>query len=302
MLPAESLTGLVTFVTTARSNTFTEAATTLGLSRSAVGKAIARLEERLGVCLFHRTTRRIALTADGEAYYASCAAALDEIASAEACLASRQTQPSGRLRIDMPSSFGRLVLLPILLEIGKEQPQLQLTLTFTDHLIDPAEEGVDLLIRFGGLERAGNLVARRLGRQALVLCASPGYLAAHGEPGDITALRAHPSIVGFRHGQPVAWRIGDSPECERFIPEGTHQLSDGDAVIQAAIAGLGICQMPISLVRPHLDSGALQLVLGQCEPQYVDIHALWPQTRHLRPKVRYVVDRLIALAGTGAFD
>ncbi|WP_137190336.1 LysR substrate-binding domain-containing protein [Stenotrophomonas rhizophila] len=302
MLPVESLNGLVTFVTTARSATFTEAAETLGISRSAVGKAIARLEERLGVRLFHRTTRRISLTADGQAYFASCAAALEEIASAEACLGSASHLPAGRLRIDMPSSFGRLMILPVLLRICAEHPELQLTMTFTDHFVDPVEEGIDLLIRFGGLDQAQHLVARRLGTQQLITCASPAYLDRHGTPATVDDLHAHRSIVGYRYGQPVAWRIGEDAGQARFIPSGTHQLNDGDAVIEAAIAGLGICQMPHFLVKQHLQTGALQQVLGQCMQHHVEIHALWPQTRHLRPKVRYVVDALATLADAGAFD
>jgi len=302
MLPVESLNGLVTFVTTARSGTFTEAAESLGISRSAVGKAIARLEERLGVRLFHRTTRRISLTADGQAYFASCATALEEIASAEACLGSASHLPAGRLRIDMPSSFGRLMILPVLLRICADHPELQLTLTFTDHFVDPVEEGIDLLIRFGGLDQAQHLVARRLGTQRLITCASPAYLDKHGTPGTVDELHAHRSIVGYRYGQPVAWRIGEDTGQTRFIPSGTHQLNDGDAVIEAAIAGLGICQMPHFLVKRHLQTGALQQVLGHCMQHHVEIHALWPQTRHLRPKVRYVVDALATLADAGAFD
>ena len=302
MLPVESLNGLVTFVTTARSGTFTEAAETLGISRSAVGKAIARLEERLGVRLFHRTTRRISLTADGQAYFASCATALEEIASAEACLGSASHLPAGRLRIDMPSSFGRLMTLPVLLRICAEHPELQLTMTFTDHFVDPVEEGIDLLIRFGGLDQAQHLVARKLASQRLVTCASPAYLQAYGVPQTLDELRDHRSVVGFRHGQSVAWRIGSEGTNGSFIPSATHQLNDGDAVIEGAIAGLGICQMPMSLVRHHLESGALQSVLDHCTQHHVDIHALWPQTRHLRPKVRYVVEELTRLAAEGAFD
>ncbi|MGB3394407.1 MAG: LysR family transcriptional regulator [Stenotrophomonas sp.] len=302
MLSLDSLNGLITFVTTARAGTFTEAAAMLGVSRSAVGKAIARLESRLGVRLFHRTTRRISLTADGEAYYASCATALEEISAAEAGLGSKSRLPVGRLRIDMPASFGRHVILPILLRIGAAHPDLQFTVTFNDHLLDPAEEGIDLLIRFGGLEQASNLVARRLGSQRLVLCASSDYVRAHGVPLSVGDLHSHRSIVGFRHGQPTAWRIGTGASADTFVPGGTHQFSDGDAVIDAAVAGLGICQMPISLVRPHLQSGVLQLVLDQCSQQHIEIHALWPQTRHLRPKVRHVVDELAKLAARGTFD
>lgn len=302
MLPVESLNGLVTFVTTARAGTFTEAAEALGISRSAVGKAIARLEARLGVRLFHRTTRRIALTTDGEAYYASCAAALEEISAAEACLGSAAHLPSGRLRIDMPSSFGRLVVMPVLLKLCQQYPDLQLTVTFTDHFVDPIEEGIDLLIRFGGLQQAEHLVARRLGSQRLVTCAAPSYLQAHGVPRSVDELRQHRSIVGYRHGQPMAWRIGADGEGGTFIPQATHQLNDGDAVIDGAIAGLGICQMPVSLVRRHLQSGALQSVLDECMQRHIEIHALWPPTRHLRPKVRFVVDELTRLAAAGAFD
>ena len=166
----------------------------------------------------------------------------------------------------------------------------------------PVEEGIDLLIRFGGLDQAQHLVARRLGTQQLITCASPAYLDRHGTPATVDDLHAHRSIVGYRYGQPVAWRIGEDAGQARFIPSGTHQLNDGDAVIEGAIAGLGICQMPMSLVRHHLESGALQSVLDHCTQHHVDIHALWPQTRHLRPKVRYVVEELTRLAAVGAFD
>ncbi|MEA9878478.1 LysR substrate-binding domain-containing protein [Xanthomonas campestris] len=252
--------------------------------------------------LFHRTTRRIALTADGESYFATCAAALEEIASAEASLASQSSLPMGRLRVDMPSSFGRHVILPILLRIGAAHPNLHYTLSFNDHLIDPSQEGIDLTIRFGGLERSGDLVARKLGRQRLVLCASPAYLASQGTPRTIEELHAHRSIVGFRNGQAVAWRFAGKSTDSGFLPQGTHQLADGDAVIEAAIGGLGICQMPISLVRPHIQSGRLQLVLEEFTEHCIEIFALWPRTRHLRPKVRYVVDELVRLSAAGTFD
>jgi DNA-binding transcriptional LysR family regulator len=202
----------------------------------------------------------------------------------------------------MPSSFGRLVVLPVLLRLCRQYPDLQLTMTFTDHFVDPVEEGIDLLIRFGGLHQAEHLVARRLGRQRLVTCASPEYLQAHRVPATVEELAQHRSIVGFRHGQPVAWRIGSDDAEGTFIPNAAYQLNDGDAVIDAAIAGLGICQMPISLVRRHLESGALHSVLDAHMQRHIDIHALWPPTRHLRPKVRYVVDELARLAGEGLFD
>jgi len=178
----ESLSGIATFVAVARAASFTQAGTALGISKSAVGKAVARLEDRLGVKLFHRTTRRLALTADGEAYFAVCARALEGIAEAEGSLGGKLLVPAGRLRIDMPAAFGRKVMLPILLDIGKAYPALQLTLTFTDDVIDLVEEGVDLAIRFGTLEDSSDLVARRLTSHRWVICAAPAYLLAQGVP------------------------------------------------------------------------------------------------------------------------
>lgn len=141
MIPVDSFQGVITFMVAARSHSFTEAADQLGLSKSAVGKAIARLEARLGTQLFHRSTRRLSLTADGEAYLSACTAALDEIAAAESGMGTGDREPSGRLRVDMPVAFGRRVVAPLLFEIATKYPALHLNMTFSDHLIDPIEEG-----------------------------------------------------------------------------------------------------------------------------------------------------------------
>ena len=303
MAQTEPFNGIATFVVAARSRSFTEAADRLGITKSAVGKGIARLEERLGTQLFHRTTRRISLTADGEAYFATCAAALDDISSMEEVLVTGQRTPKGRLRIDMPASFGRRFVLPILLEIAKECPGLQLTMTFTDHLIDPIEEGVDLLIRFGELQDSSGLIARRLTRQKLVICGSPEYLAARGTPKQTEDLGKHDCIVGYRRGQPLAWIIVDTNGAEkRVTPTATHAVGDGDAILATAEAGCGLCQMPSSLVRDYLDDGRLRAVLDEESKAMVDVHVLWPKTRHLLPKVRRVVDALLENAASGALD
>lgn len=162
MIPVDSFQGVITFVTAARSNSFTEAAERMGISKSAVGKSIARLEGRLGVQLFHRTTRRISLTADGDAYFFACSTALEEIGAAESGLGPGAREPSGRLRVDMPVAFGRRVVAPLLFEIANKYPALQLNMTFSDHLVDPIEEGIDLLVRYGELKDTSGLVARCL--------------------------------------------------------------------------------------------------------------------------------------------
>ena len=201
----DHLSGIVAFVEAARAGSFTLAAERMGLTKSAVGKSVSRLETRLGVKLFYRTTRKLSLTVDGEAFLASCKTALNEIIEAEAALKSEQGVPKGRVRIDMPAAYGRKILLPVLLEIASANPGLQLTLTFSDRLIDPVEEGIDLVIRFGILTDSAGLVSRRLMQQTLHVCASPTYLSRRGQPenrGRVEAARLHRG-VSARHAVAV---------------------------------------------------------------------------------------------------
>lgn len=295
MIPPETLQGVLTFVVAARANSFTEAAERLGISKSAVGKSIARLEERLGTQLFHRTTRRISLTADGEAYFSACSAGLEEISSAERGLGPGDREPSGRLRVDMPVAFGRRVGAPLLFEIAQKYPALQLNITFSDHLVDPIEEGIDLLVRFGDLKDTSGLVARLLTSQRWVICAAPKYLERAGEPRNLEDLGNHHCIVGHRQGQPLSWRVRVDGETVRYAPPSTHQIGDGEVMILGAVAGIGLCQMPRSLLKDDIDAGRLVEVLQPFEPEPVDVHAVWPKVSHLRPKVRYVVDELVKL-------
>jgi DNA-binding transcriptional LysR family regulator len=302
MISSESLSGITTFVAVARSTSFTQAGEALAISKSAVGKAVARLEERLGVKLFYRTTRRLSLTADGEAYYAVCAAALEEIGEAEGNLGTRLGEPAGRLRVDMPAAFGRRVVLPVLLDIAERYPALQLTLTFTDRVIDLVEEGVDLAIRFGPLDDSGDLVARRLTSHRWVICATPGYLERFGTPHSLEEVAAHRCILGHRRGQPLSWHVNEDGAASRFMPPATYQIGDADAMVDAALAGFGLCQMPLALFRRHIEAGRLATVLDECTEREIEVHALWPRAVHLRPKVRYVVDALLALGREGKLD
>jgi DNA-binding transcriptional LysR family regulator len=295
MIPIDSFQGVITFVVAARSNSFTEAAGRLGISKSAVGKSIARLEGRLGVQLFHRSTRRISLTADGDAYFIACSSALEEIGAAESGLGPGTREPSGRLRVDIPVAFGRRVVAPLLFEIANKYPALQLNLTFSDHLVDPIEEGIDLLVRFGELKDTSGLVARRLARQRWVICAAPVYLERFGVPDTLEDMINHHCIVGHRRGQPLSWRLKEGQNTVRYAPPSTHQIGDGEAMILAAVAGIGLCQMPRCLFKDDIEAGRLVEVLGDLEPEPVEVHAVWPKVSHLRPKVRYVVDELVRL-------
>lgn len=275
------------------------AAERLGVTKSAVGKAISRLEDRLAVQLFHRSTRRIHLTADGEAYLAACATAIDEIMSAQAALSSENRILSGKLRIDMPIAFGRRILLPILIEILRPHPDIHLSLTFSDATSDLLEGDVDLAIRFGALADSSHLVARFLASQERVICASPAYLQTFGVPLSLADVRYHRCIVGSPKGPPTVWFVRDSGIDTRLTPPATHQMTDGEAMVDAAVGGMGLLQMPVSMVRDAIQQGLLAPVLTSYISVSVDIHAVWPRQAQLKPKVRYVVDQLIACSAKG---
>ena len=299
MADIDPLSGIAVFVAVARSGSFTRAAEQLGVTKSAVGKSVARLEARLGVKLLHRTTRLMHLTADGEAYLAACASAMDDIVAAESALRSSRQILQGRLRVDMPVAFGRRVLLPILLEICEPHAGLSLSLTFNDATIDPLAEDVDLVVHFGALRDSSHLVARRLATQDRVICAAPRYLERHGTPATLGDLAGHHGVVGSPKGPPLHWVVEHEGQIRQIAPPATHQLGDGDAIIDAAVGGFGICQMPSSLVRDHIASGALVPVMSDLSTVPVDIHAVWPKQAHLSPRVRYAVDQLVAYAARG---
>jgi DNA-binding transcriptional LysR family regulator len=299
MTDKDPLAGIAVFVAAGRAGSFTVAGQRLGLTKSAVGKAIARLETRLGVRLFHRTTRLTRLTADGEAYLATCAAAIDEIAAAQAALSSEGQVLRGRLRIDMPISFGRRVLLPLLAEIVRPHPDLNLSLTFTDTTSDLILEDIDLAIRFGALKDSSHLIARHLLDSGRAIVASPAYLAQHGRPQSLADLQHHHGIVGMGNGPPLDWLVLDGEEIRRIVPPAMHRASDGEAIVDMAVAGLGMCQMPTFMVRDAIEDGRLEAVLPDLSNVPVEVHLVWPQRQHLSPQVRHVVDMLAAYAAAG---
>ncbi|AOF97996.1 LysR substrate-binding domain-containing protein [Sphingobium sp. RAC03] len=302
MLGHDPFSGVTVFVTAARAGSFTLAAERLGLTKSSVGKTVARLEQRLGFRLFNRTTRLMRLTADGEAYLAACSAAIDEVTSVQSALSSSNQILSGRVHIDMPIVFGRKVLLPILMAVTRPHPDLSLSLTFTDATSDLLRDDVDLAIRFGTLSDTSNLIARRLTSQRRVICASPDYLQMWGTPKVLDDIRSHRCIVGAHRGPPLSWVVREGSVERRLVPPATHQISDGEAMVDATVGGLGLSQVPISMVRADIDAGRLQTVLDEFSSVDVDIHAVWPRQAQLSPRVRFIVDQLINFAADGRLD
>ena len=295
--------GITAFATTAQLGSFTAAAERLGLTKSAVGKSVGRLEARLGIKLFHRSTRRLSLTPDGEMFLARCQQAIDILEQAEAELTSHVVQPAGRLRVDLPSAFGRQRVLPILLAIARQYPALSLTVTFSERFVDLIEEGIDLVVRIGELADSSGLVARRLTTQKLVLCAIPAYLLRHGEPQKPDELSDHHCVVGFRRNQPISWLFKEqNGQTVRVTPPATHEFADGDAMLAATLAGCGLSQLPRWLVAEHLQRGELVEVLAEYAGGEMPISAIWPKNRQPLPKIRYAVDELVRAAREGLLD
>ena len=303
MRKTDNLGGITAFVTTAQQGSFTAAAELLGLTKSAVGKSVSRLEARLGLTLFLRSTRRLSLTPDGEAFLSCCQQAIDILEQAEAELTAHVIHPAGRLRVDLPSAFGRQRILPILLAITQRYPELSLTVTFSERFVDLIEEGIDLVVRIGELADSSGLVARRLTTQKLVICAAPAYLKAFGEPQCVDALARHRCVVGFRRNQPLSWLIKSADgKITRFTPPPTFEMADGDAMLAATLAGCGLSQLPRWLVAESLASGALVEVLAETAGGEMPISAIWPKNRQMLPKIRYAVDELIKAGLEGRLD
>ena len=296
-MSANPFDGIREFVSAAQSLSFTAAALELGVTSSAVGKSVTRLEARLGVKLLHRTTRRLVLTSEGEAYLASCLRVMDELAETQGFLTTGQQAPVGRLRIDLPAAFGRRHILPTLIDMAVRYQQLDLSVSFSERLVDIVNEGVDLVVRIGVLKDDADIVARKLGSQSLLICATPAYLQAHGTPQAPDDLLHHDCIVGWRNGTRKTWMLKDEKgHTHEHEVRVKHEVGDGEMLLNLTLAGGGLAQLPTWLVQTPIEQGLLVPVLEACAGAEMPIHVIWPRTRYLQPKVRMVVDELLALA------
>ncbi|PXY64677.1 LysR family transcriptional regulator [Enterobacter hormaechei subsp. steigerwaltii] len=290
----DTLKDIPVFVASVEAGSFAQAAVRLHLSRSAVGKSIARLEERLGVRLFHRTTRSQRLTDNGALFYERCLRALEEIRGAESQLETGKHQVSGRLRVAVPVLFGRQCIAPLLIELAQEHPGLELEMSFSDRVVDLVEEGFDMAVRNGALADSSVLVARRLGEHRMVLCAAPDYLLKNGQPQTVDDLRQHTAINYTRAGRVLPWQLMDYDGTSRtFIPRSSLNMDDLQAICDAALAGHGLAWLPCWMVIKEIQQGGLVPLLKQAPDVRFDVHAVWQQTPHLPLRVRIAIDMLV---------
>ena len=299
MIPSERLKGIEAFVCAADTGSFTAAAERLHLTTSAVSKGVARLEARLGARLFERTTRSLALTDAGSAFYQTCVRVLAELADAEAVLAAQTSEPVGRLKVDLPVAFGRMRVMPLILAFAEEHPHLQPTITFTDRFVDVIDEGIDVAVRIGASEIWPSALGHRyLGTERVTLCAAPDYLARHGIPSSDEALSRYACILyGKSDGSTITWRFARGEKSvERRPMEGRLTLGSAEAQVGAVKAGCGIAQLATWLIKGELESGELVEILPDLATDGLGLDLVWPKTRQLQPKVdalvRLLTDRL----------
>lgn len=292
-----TLQQLLAFADTAKHRSFAGAAHSLGCAPSTLAKSVMRLERSLGVKLFHRTTRQVTLTPDGEQLYARCQRVLAEVEDLQAAAAGTRNRVSGALRIDMPMSFGRRFVLPLLAQLAERYPALEFDLRLSDTQIDIVKEGVDLTIRIGELQDS-RLVARRFATQTLKLCASPAYLDRRGRPRTVAELTSH-SAIAFRMpgtGRDRPWQFSRRGQLVSLPLPGRVRISDGDAMVQAAVSGMGLIQVPDYMAEEALARGELVELLPTMRPPPMPISAVYPSQRLLPPRVRLVLDALSGLS------
>lgn len=286
----DNLNGLAAFVRAAETGSFVTAGRQLGLSASAIGKAVARLEERLGTRLFHRSTRRISLTAEGALFYERCQRILDDVADAEAELQRAREAPRGRLRISLPMATQRL-LVPVLPDFLALYPEIELHLDFNDRMVDVIQEGLDVVMR-SGPQTDSRLMSRRVGPFRFQVVASPAYLDRHGVPQHPADLEHHACL---RYKFPTSglvqdWPLAAPPDAPPWRIPVTLATNSSESLLLAAQRGLGLVCTADFILQDAVANGSLQVVLQAHEAPAGTFWLLWPSSRHLSPKVRVFVD------------
>ncbi|MBB3103251.1 LysR family transcriptional regulator [Azomonas macrocytogenes] len=285
----ESLNGIAFFVQAAETRSFSEAGRVLGISSSAVGKSVARLEERLGVRLFHRSTRSITLTAEGALFLERCRRILCEVEAAELELSETRLAPQGKLRVSLPLVSG--LVMPALTAFMHRYPAIELDVDFSDRMVDVIEEGFDAVIRTGELADS-RLMSRQLGTFKLLLVGSPRYFSRHGIPRVPADLAQHACL---QHKFPSTGKLEPWP---LRMPAGTAEpilpvsmvSNTTEALIHVARDGLGIACLPDFMVRDAIVAGELVTVLDDFNQHQGTFRMLWPSSKHLAPKLRVFID------------
>ncbi|GGW91027.1 LysR substrate-binding domain-containing protein [Alteromonas halophila] len=281
--------GIAEFVGVVESGSFTAASRRLQVSNAQVSRQVSQLEQRLGVQLLHRTTRRVKVTEPGQRYYQQCRQLIDGFNACERALTEQQASPRGTLRLTAPINYGERVLMPLLITFQQRYPQLHLDIELSNARLDIVDAGLDMAIRLGRLQDS-RLRHRQLASRKVHTCASPGYLAAHGCPTRLSDLDSHNCLVGSLG----YWRFADNGREQTLNVSGSLRCNSGLSLRDCALQDIGIIQLPEEYVAPCLKDGTLVEILIDQRPDSEGIWGLYPQTRWVAPGVSLLLDYLQA--------
>lgn len=290
----DRLKTMESFVRVARSGSFAAAATQLGVSRAIVSKHVQSLETYVGARLFHRTTRRVGLTAAGAEHYAFCLRVLEELQAQRHSLSRMQREPSGTIRVMAPKSFGNLYLGPAVADFVAGCPDLHVDLMLSDDSLnayDLIENGFDLAVRLSPAPES-SVIARRIGALRWIVCASPEYLTRHGSPKTPQALTRHNCLVHLRTTPDCVWRLASDKGDVAVKVSGSLSSNSSLALSSGALNGLGVALLPAYCIRPYLDDGRLVELLPDHRFPDRPIFALYPDRRNVPHAVRMLIDFL----------
>jgi DNA-binding transcriptional LysR family regulator len=288
----DKLEAMNAFVKVVASGSYAEAARRLGVTRSAVSKAVMELEQQLGARLLDRTTRHVAPTEAGLAYYERCIAILAQVDETEAQISRLHDEPKGVLKINAPMSFGTLYLGDAVADFMIRYSDLKVELTLTDRFIDPLEEGVDVTVRIGTLVDS-SLIARRISPARVVLVASPDYLKKHGTPQSPADLANHRCLSYGHTTSMQRWHLTEKGKPISVAIGACLSSNNGDALRDATVKGIGIAQLPTFIAGKDIAEKRLQIILPENQPDDLTIHALYAPNRYLAAKTRVFIDFLV---------
>lgn len=285
--------GIDSFIAVCETESFSAAATRLGVSTSHVSREVARLEDRLQVRLLYRTTRRVSVTDAGRTFLERCRRLVEERDEAFSTISERDGAPRGHLRLTCSIAYGERFIVPLVNRFLLTHPQLSVSIDLTNRIVDLVGEGFDLAVRTGTSLDDSRLIAVRLASRRRHLCAAPAYLDRNGVPAGLDDLPRHACLTGTAE----FWHFSETGRQVEFRPSGTWRCNSGFAVLDAARQGLGLCQLPDFYVEADLASGALVSLLEANRPPDEGIWAVYPHRRHLSPKVSLLVDYLKSHVG-----
>lgn len=279
--------GISEFVYIAEYESFTRAAKALGISTAQVSRQLSALEKRLNIKLLYRTTRKVSLTEEGRVFYQHCRSVLDGLDAAERAVNNLHSRPQGRIKLTAPVTYGEQQILPLVNDFMVQYGDIEVTAFLSNQKMDLVEEGYDLAIRIGKLT-SSTMMARKLSKRSSYVCAAPSYIRKYGIPHSLTELNKHNCLLGALD----YWRFNESGKVRNIRTKGRVRYNSGYSLVDAALKGLGIVQLPDYYVQKYLHSGELVSLLDNYTEVEEGIWAVYPHNRHLSPKIRLLVDYL----------